>query len=51
MIFTFICLAECKEELVFKYVRPWDLKDIGQTVIVPIVCNKQIFMAYAFELR
>jgi hypothetical protein len=40
MIFTFLCLVECKEQLVFKYVKPWDLKDIGQKVIFPIVCNK-----------
>ena len=40
IIFSFICVAECVEQLVFKYVRTWDLKDIGQTVICPIVCHK-----------
>jgi hypothetical protein len=40
MIFTFVCTAECKERIVFKYVRPWDLDDFAQMVSCPIVCQK-----------
>lgn len=40
MIFTFIGVEECKGELVFEYVRPWDLKDVADVVIFPIDCQK-----------
>lgn len=40
MIFTFICVTECKERIVFKYVRPWDMDDSAQMLSYPIVCQK-----------
>jgi hypothetical protein len=40
MIFSFICAAECKERLVFKYVRPWDLDDVAEIISYPIACQK-----------
>lgn len=40
MSFTFMGVAECKGEIVFKYVRPWDLTDVTDVVIFPITCQK-----------
>jgi hypothetical protein len=40
IIFTFMGVAECKAEIVFKYIRPWDLNDIAEVVTFPIQCQK-----------